>query len=307
MKNRLNKLLIPCRIMGLTHNVWQMACVYESDGKAVVSSKKLIRSNEPYPCYSVSKSTTALALGFAYDRGCFDPADRLCDHLGEYFDDTIDPRWREVTIDHLLHHKTGNDVGDEPDKGLTDFDDGEGAWGAEDNLKRVLSTPIIHSPGEVFKYSDANYYVLARLAEKYLGCDLNLYLARNLFGPLGFFDYSWTRDRGGHVMGGTGLALRTEDFARLGWLWLNKGEYDGVRYISEKWFDMALDAVPDKANVANYGYGVRRLSEKCYSITGAFGQGAYINVDKRIVYAWNARKTNLVMTMCEILDKTGLI
>ena len=306
MKHSLSKLIIPAKLICASGRILRYACVCEKDGKAIVTSRRNKRSNEPYPCYSVSKSTVSLALGFLFDKGLFDPNDKIADYLAEYFPKDVDQKWNEVKIEHLFHHRTGTADKNGFDK-ISDFDDGEHAWGKQDNLVKIFSMPIINTPGEVYLYSDANYYVLARLAEKLCGMDLCAFLAKNLFQPLGFANYCWTRDLYGHVMGGTGLMLRTEDYAKLGWLWLNKGEYDGVRYLSEKWMTLAIAASEDRKDNRNYAYGVRRLGKNNYSITGAMGQGLYFNVQKRFVYAWHATGGNCVMTICEFLDKLNLL
>ena len=307
MKNPLRKVLVPARLLGLTRNILRLTCIVEENGKIITETKQIVRSLPPYSCHSVSKSTVALCLGMLYDRGLFTPQDKIADHLGEYFPDNVDKKWYDVTVDDLLHHRPGTELDEGIDAGASDFDDGIKTWTEKENLTSVFSKPIVYTPGTVFRYADANYYVLARLAEKLCGEDVLSFLSKNLFAPMGFVKYAWTRDLGGHVMGGTGLLLRTEDFAKLGWLWLHKGVYNGVRYISEEWITMGLTASVDRTDNAHYGFGVRRLNEFGYSITGAFGQGLYFNVKKNYVYAWHARKRNQLMNVCETLDKLNIL
>ena len=306
-KNPLCKIAVPAMLLGMTRNVFDVVCLTEIDGKLDCKVKQTIKAHAPYPCYSASKSTVALALGLLYDRKLFRPQDKIADYLSEYFPENVDKKWYDVTIDHLLHHKPGTGAKEGFDAGYSDYDDGEGTWSGAENLTTVFSMPIVNEPGTIFRYSDANYYVLGRLAEKLAGMDVLNFLSQNLFAPMKFVNYAWTRDPNGHVMGGTGLLLRTEDYAKMGWLWLHKGVYDGVRYISEEWMTMGLTASVNRENEAHYGFGVRRLSEFGYSITGAFGQGLYFNVKKNFVYAWNARKRNGVMNLCEVFDKLNMI
>ncbi len=306
MKGSLRTILIPARLLCLTRNVYRLACMTEENGKLKIESKQIVKAQAPYSCHSVSKSTVALALGLLYDKKLFTPQDKIADYLGEYFPENVDKKWYDVTIDHLLHHRPGTGIKEGFDAGFSDFDEGLETWSGVENLKNIFSLPIVNEPGTVFMYSDANFYVLARLAEKLCGMDVMMFLANNLFAPMGFVNYAWTRDPNGHIMGGTGLMLRTEDYIKLGWLWLHKGVYDGKRYISEEWINMGLTASTSRVNDAHYGYGVRRLSKFGYSITGAFGQGLYFNVNKNIVYAWNARARNTVMNLCELFDKMNL-
>ncbi len=302
----LRKFVFTAKMLGMTRNIFRVVCMTEKDGKQFISTRQIVKAHPPYPCHSVSKSTVALALGLLYDKKLFSPQDKIADYLGEYFPENVDKGWYEVTIDHLLHHRPGTDVQEGFDAGNSDFDDGIDAWSGRENLTAVFSLPIVHTPGTVFHYSDGNYYILARLAEKLCKMDLLCFLSQNLFAPMGFVNYAWLKDPNGHIMGGTGLMLRTEDYVKLGWLWLHKGVYNGVRYISEEWINMGLTASVNRENDAHYGYGVRRLSKYGYSITGAFGQGLYFNVNKNVVIAWHARKRNQIMNLCEIYDKLNL-
>ncbi|UKI12316.1 MAG: hypothetical protein L6V84_06160 [Oscillospiraceae bacterium] len=63
-------------------------------------------------------------------------------------------------------------------------------------------------------------------------------LLREVFVPLGFHANAWSRDVNGHTVGGTGLYLRTEDMAKIGWLYLNRGAWGDRRIFSEAWADI---------------------------------------------------------------------
>ncbi len=307
MKNPLSLVTFLARALCLTRNIHTVSCIVETDGKPDIRSRILHKRLEPFPCYSATKSTVALALGVLYDRGLIQTDDKVFDLLKEFFPENYDKNWEKVTISHLLHHLTGTANEEEFDGGPGDFDVGEKAWSAEDNLTAVFSVPFTNEPGKVFHYKDENYYVLARIVEKLAKKDVETFLAEHFFVPMGFKNYAMLHDPNGHVMGGTGMMLRTQDYAKLAWLWLHDGNYNGKQLVSEEWIRMGLTASVNRENNAHYGFGVRRLSENGYSITGACGQGAYFNRTKNFVVAFNARKRNQVMTLLEVLDKLNIL
>lgn len=173
--------------------------------------------NPAHDCYSVAKSVAVTAAGLLYDRGLLRPEDTLDRFLSAYLIGKTDPRWGRLTVDQLLCHRTGAASG-------IDFDlTNAHLWEDPEWLHTLFAAPITQTPGEEFVYSDGNYYILGRIVEELLGEDMEKLLLREVFVPLGFHANAWSRDVNGHTVGGTGLYLRTEDMAKIGWLYLNRG------------------------------------------------------------------------------------
>lgn len=235
--------------------------------------------NPGHDCYSVAKAITSIAAGILYDRGLLKPTDTLGQHLSSYIIEGTDPKWGELTVHRLMRHRTGAREG-------VDFDlTNAHLWEDPEWLHTLFATPIITPPEERFVYSDGNYYILGRLVEELTGMDLELFMQREVFIPLGFHVNAWSRDVNGHTVGGTGLYLRTEDLAKIGWLWLNRGMWGSRRIYSEAWSDMFVNYEAD--TVANYGYGICRLTDGIIGAGGMYGQGLCVDLQTRRTVAFH--------------------
>ncbi len=295
MKNPINKLYYPL-LLSPGRNTWTaVSCADESNGLSIRTKFRYPgQKNLARQCYSVSKSIVALAFGFLFDRGLFRPENRVADYLKEYFPADVDVGWYEVTLEDLFYHRTGA-------RDAIDYDNEQTQRG--EVLTALFSSPIIGERGKTRKYSDGNYYILARVFEKIAGETAESYLSRSLFRPLGFYYDTWAKDATGHILGGTGLYLRTEDMAKIGVLVMNKGVYDGTRYLSEEWIDLCTLVKHEN----NSGFGIRTINQDCLCMTGMNGQGVFIDRKKKIVYAWHAQHGCPALKLCCLLQKLNII
>lgn len=235
--------------------------------------------NPAHDCYSVAKSVAATAAGLLYDRGLLRMQDTLDKFLSAYLTEETDRRWGGVTVDQLMRHRTGAAFG-------TDFDlTNAHLWEDPEWLHTLFAAPITQTPGREFVYSDGNYYILGRIAEQLLGTDLETLLQREVFVPLGFHVNAWSRDVNGHTVGGTGLYLRTEDMAKIGWLYLSRGLWGDRRIYSEEWSDIFLHAPVDRIR---YGYALTEATPDLYLTGGMNNQGMCFDLRTRRVAAWHA-------------------
>jgi len=170
--------------------------------------------------HSAAKGVCVLAAAIAADEGLisFDApvAAYLPDtQLGEGVD--------EVTLRHLLTMTSGIDL-PWSETMMTDWPD--------------LSDEFLRRPsaGRVFQYSNASTYTAMRVLAERVG-DVAGYLGPRLFAPLGIDDPEWERCPNGRIVAGGGLALRTEELARIGQLIRARGEWAGHRLVSAEWID----------------------------------------------------------------------
>ena len=295
MENRISRLYIPLRL-SLFRNTWTaLSCADARDGLSIRTKYRFgAQKNLARPCYSVSKSVVALACGFLFDKGLLRPEDHVADYLKEYFPAEADIGWYEVTLEDLFRHRTGA-------RDAIDYDNEQAPTG--EVLTALFSSPITGERGKTWKYSDGNYYILARVFEKIAGETAEEFLNRELFLPLGFYFNTWAKDAAGHILGGTGLYLRTDDMVKLGVLILNKGVYHGKRFLSEEWIDRCCLPSNDEQK---YGYGIRS-AKNCLSITGMNGQGIFIDRNKKLVYAWHAQRSCPALGLCFLLQNLNII
>ena len=225
--------------------------------------------DDPHQLYSLSKSFASTAVGLAIDEGKLS----LDDTVISFFPDQVpkDPSYnlRAMRIRDLLSMSTGH-VGED----LRNF-----SFQSDDVLtKEFLHLPVKHKPGTYFLYNTPATYMCAAIVQKVSGQKLVDYLQTRLFDPIGIKRPLWTECPQGIAHGGFGLNLRTEDIARFGQLYLQKGEWNGRQLVPATWIDAATSRqVSNGSNPENdwdqgYGYQFWRCRHDLYRGDGAFGQ-----------------------------------
>ena len=225
-------------------------------------------AERPHLLYSLSKSFTATAAAFAQAEGLLGLDDPVVSHFSEFDADITDPRSRSVRIRHVAAMASGH----------TREMLGEAiARDQADPVRGFLLIPPDREPGTVFAYSQPCTYTLASIIQRNAGMPLTRYLRPRLLDPLGIGHVGWATFPPGREQGFSGLHARTEDVAKLGQLYLQKGQWDGVQLIPEQWVEQATSvqvANPGEPNPDwRQGYGFQFwMSRHGYRGDGAFGQ-----------------------------------
>lgn len=211
-------------------NIFRIA---EADKNGRISIRELKPCNPCQNSYSVAKFFTLTAIGMLWDEGRIDLNDKLTDILAPYCPNDISDKWRTLTVDMAIRHRCGLPAG------YLDIDCTDMNTFGTDFLRYVFSTPI--GDTEKHSYTDAEFYVLARVVTTIARKPILEYLWEKLFGKLKFKEVAWSCCPMNHAMGATGLYIRTEDMVKLGALYLNKGVYGNERILSEAWIDTVLE------------------------------------------------------------------
>jgi CubicO group peptidase (beta-lactamase class C family) len=222
--------------------------------------------------HSVSKTFTSTAVGFAVDEKLLSVDDKVISFFPDKLPEEVSPYLAELSVKHLLSMS----VGQEPAPVFTlDEDD----W-----VRRFLATPIVHPPGSVFHYSSYATYMLSAIIQKVSGQTTFDYLKPRLLDPLRITDIRWEADAQGISMGGWGMRIRTEDMARLGQFYLQKGRWNGRQLLSKAWIkeatslhiyqrdSLSLEEELHDNGVQGYGYQIWRCTNNAYRADGANGQ-----------------------------------
>jgi CubicO group peptidase (beta-lactamase class C family) len=223
----------------------------------------------PHMLFSLSKSFASTAVGLAVAEGRL----RVDDPVISFFPADAPTKGSEhlaaMRVRHLLSMSTGhNKDATGPATGTPD-----GNW-----VKGFLALPVEHRPGTHFVYNSAATYMLSAIVQKLTGVTLLEYLRPRLFGPLGIEGAAWESCPRGISIGGWGLSVKTEDIARFGQLYLQKGQWKGRQLVPEKWIEEATskqiaNGTSEKSDWAQgYGYQFWRCRHGAYRGDGAFGQ-----------------------------------
>ncbi|WP_146819835.1 serine hydrolase domain-containing protein [Actinotalea fermentans] len=217
--------------------------------------------------FSLSKSFTSTAVGFARAEGLLSLDDLVLDHLGDLAPARPDPRLARMRIRHLLTMTTGHVT-------ATDVR----VFGTPRWAKAFLALPLEAEPGTEFLYNTPATYLLSFLVQRLTGQRVLEYLRPRLLAPLGIEGATWEQSPEGVDTGGFGLTLATEDLACFGQLYLQDGVWEGTRVLPEGWVAEATARhtdshilEPDWAQ--GYGYQFWRCQPPgIYRGDGAFGQ-----------------------------------
>lgn len=243
-----------------------------ADKQTHVDVRAVVPANPGCNCYSVAKAYTALGVGICYDRGLLAPETTVGKVLGKYFTPAVDEKWRDVTVDRLLRHRSGvKDC-------LLDIDVLDASkFDTTDYLQIVLSQKIADASGEYFRYTDDVYYLLSRIICEASGQNLTDLLRRPLMEMMKFKELAWSVCPRGYALGGTGLYLRTEDMVKLGALYLRGGDWNGTRVVSEEWVRLSVENC----------YGFDSNNNGLVVKGGMRGQVLAIDFNNEIAYAYH--------------------
>ncbi len=232
--------------------------------------------------FSLSKSFTSTAVGLAVTEGLLSVDDAVVSFFPEDLPAEVSPNLAAMRVRHLLSMSTGHAVD------TTEFLRG----GANENWARAfLARPVEHEPGTVFVYNSGATYMLSAIVQKVTGQKVIDFLRPRLFNPLGITDPWWEECPRGINVGGWGLNIRTEDIARFGQLYLQKGEWQGRQLVPAAWVEEATawHVANDNGGTPEwqqgYGYQFWRCRHNIYRGDGAFGQFCVVMPEQDAVLA----------------------
>ena len=180
--------------------------------------------------YSVTKSVTSTLVGMAVGDGSLDSTGRT---IADFFDNLDDAK-KSITVQQLLDMTSG--IG--WSEGLSGNIESAIAMARSPDWQRfVLDRPMATAPGERFYYGSGNSHLLSAILSKVTGKSALDYAREKLFGPLGIDDVLWPADPQGVTTGGWGLRLQPRDMAKIGYLWLRGGVWEGKQILPASWIE----------------------------------------------------------------------
>jgi CubicO group peptidase (beta-lactamase class C family) len=207
------------------------------------------RKEEPHDIASVTKSITSTLVGIAIDKGAFQSIGEPIVQIFPFASDPKDPRKQEVTLANLLEMRSGLNC-------ITNQDQGEKTLldmlATPDWVRYTLGLPMASDPGAQFVYCSSGFHVLSGAISRATGQNERDFGETHLFEPLGIPRPDWAEDAQGRNTGWGGLQLRPTDMAKVGYLFLHHGDWDGRQIVSEAWARTAT--LPHPAG-SSYGDG----------------------------------------------------
>jgi CubicO group peptidase (beta-lactamase class C family) len=189
---------------------------------------------------SVTKSVVGTLTAIEIDHGLLDSVDHpVVDLFPDKKISNVDDNKKAMTVQSLLDMTSGIEWQEKlytPDETIMRM------YRSPDRTEFVLSQPMSDAPGTRFYYNSGNPYVLSALITKQTGRNAFDFAKSELFDPLGISSAKWGKvDAQGVTDGEAGLYLEPRDMARIGYLYLHEGAWEGRQIIPAAWVDRARE------------------------------------------------------------------
>jgi len=209
----------------------------------------LLNDTQKHVLYSCTKSITSLLIGIALDLGFIDNISQtFFEFYPERWNSTYDARKLNITIEHLLRMESGL---------LGSFSGIPYVTYGQDYLNRTLSMPLLYAPGTPYNdtwgsYSNAGTTLLSAIINRTTGRLTWDFAQEYLFDPIGIprENLHW-REQDGLNPGSSGIYMYPQDMAKIGYLCINNGTWNGTQIVSSQWIQRSQT---DNPGPVPYGY-----------------------------------------------------
>jgi CubicO group peptidase (beta-lactamase class C family) len=196
----------------------------------------------PHTTNAVANAVISTLMAIASKNGLLDSANhRVLDFFDRGSIANLDQRKEAITVQNLLDMTSGLEWTERLPDDQTSMIEMERS---PDWVKFILDRPMSSAPEETFDYNSGNPHLLSAIIAKITGMGAFDYAKAKLFGPLGISDVFWAHDPQG-VFGGYGLYLQPRDMAKIGYLYLRKGVWEGQQLLPSAWIDKVSHATID--------------------------------------------------------------
>lgn len=260
--------------------------------------------------FSIAKSITAMMMGVAIDEGAIQSLD---DPITKYLPELVnsDPKLQSVTLSNLLMMQSG-----------FYYRDHDLVWGDKPKnyyhpclRSRVLNVKLDEAPGERWQYMGYNPIMCGMILERVTHQTVSNYFHEEIWKKLGMeFEASWSMDSDADQMEKmeSGVNARAIDFAKLGRLMLNGGNWNGEQVISKDWVD---DCTTLEGSVKAWEgvyyknfwwiYAANENHPQSFAATGHLGQYIFISPEEQTIIVRFGKSEGKVDSWIRIFRSTA--
>ncbi len=202
------------------------------------------------PSFSMAKSITSILIGCAIDDGIIKSID---EPITNYTPELKKNGFEKVTIKHLLQMTSALKFSESY---INPFGQAASFYYGRNLKKEISKLKLKGTPGQKTEYVSGNTQLLSFVLERALqGKTVTQYFQEKLWTPLEMeYDGSWSIDK---KKGGTEKAFccinaRARDFAKIGRLYLNKGNWNGKQIVSQKWVEESTQVNSSEGSIDEY-------------------------------------------------------
>ena len=243
--------------------------------------------------FSVAKSFTSTLVGAAIQDGYIGS---LEDKVSQYIPDLRGSAYDEVTIRQLLTMSSGvkwNEDYEDPTADVAKFNNATPDEGVDATVSYMRKLPRAHPPGEVWHYNTGETNLIGVLVSSATKQPLAQYLQAKIWHPAGMeATGTWLQGKTGHEIAGCCIQAATRDYARFGLFVLANGNVGGQQIVPADWFASAIVTQQDIGSPGRgYGFQWWTYDDGAVAAQGIFGQGIFIDPQRRLVIASNSNWT----------------
>lgn len=267
---------------------------YEIDSVTIVRNGYMIADARIHPfsstskhnIYSCTKSVVSALIGIAIDQGYIEGLHQPV--LSFFPKQTIanrDANKNAMTLEHLLTMTTGIRCEDSYLYSWTGLNQ---MRESEDWVQFVLDLPMQGEPGAQFEYCNGASFLLSAIIQETTGKSAIEFAEEHLFGPLGISDIDWSSSPQGISIGYSELRMHPHDMAKIGYLYLNDGQWDGEQIVPSEWVRASTSKFISATLEDGYGYQWWVDDSGMYLALGYRGQFIFVIPEKEMVVVFTS-------------------
>jgi CubicO group peptidase (beta-lactamase class C family) len=251
---------------------------YGIDSVSIVRNGYLVLDAAVYPfstdsrhvIHSCTKSIVSALIGIALNKDIIESVDQpVLDFFPEKSGIAIDTNKEKMTLEHLLTMSAGLDC---RDSYLYSWSGLRQMRGSRDWVKFMLELPMVEEPGTKFEYCNGGSFLLSAIIQETTGKSAQSFAEEFLFGPLGISDVVWPSNPQGINIGWGEIRMQPKDLAKIGYLYLNEGEWDAQLLIPSEWVETSTSKHIAGTLQDGYGYQWWVARSGIYMALGYAGQ-----------------------------------
>jgi CubicO group peptidase (beta-lactamase class C family) len=221
----------------------------------------------PHDLASVTKSVTTTLIAIAAEQGKLQLDQPMVTYFPNRVIANLDDLKKSITVRHLAGMVNGLKSGclNADEETLNTM------RSAQDWVQAALDRKVVMEPGMSFCYDSPGMHLLSAILQERTGMTELAFARKNLFEPLGIHEVFWESDPQGYTHGWGDLHLKPTDAARIGYLWLNNGVWEGKQIVPAAWVADSVKVHTQTGRKDNYGYGWW-VSDDSFSAMGRGGQ-----------------------------------
>jgi CubicO group peptidase (beta-lactamase class C family) len=243
--------------------------------------------------WSMAKSVVSALIGIALEEGHINNIDQL---VTDYAPELMGTGYEGVTIKDALQMSSGVEFNEDYADFFSDinrFGRTIALGGSFDDFAASLKSA--RKPGTFNHYVSIDTHVLGMVLSRATKSNLSDYMQEKLWNKIGSeHDAYWITDDNHVEMALGGLNITLRDYARLGRLYLNKGNWNGEQVVPAHWVQRSV--TPEGAHVqpginpnssSTFGYGFQwwlpEVPQGDFFAAGIYNQFIYVHPERDLV------------------------